>query len=127
MRSGAGGIESGKEARTHSILGAAMEVHRRLGRGFLEGMYQEALSVEFALREIPCAREVELPVSYKGRELPCFYKADFVCFDSVIVELKSIQQLTPREHAQIINYLRATGLTVGLLLNFGAQRLEYNR
>ena len=116
-----------KDPRTYAIIGAAIEVHRQLGRGFLEGVYHEALVIEFGIREIPFAHEVELQVRYKGRDLACSFKADFVCFDGLIVEIKSLAELTPREHAQIINYLRATGMPLGLLINFGAQRLEYQR
>ena len=117
----------GKDPQTHAIIGAAMEVHRHLGRGFLESVYQEALAVELTLRGIPFGREIELAVRYKGRELPGVFKADFVCFDEVIVELKAIAELSIREHSQIINYLRATGKKVGLLINFASKSLEYKR
>jgi GxxExxY protein len=117
----------GRDARTHEIIGAAMEVHRHLGRGFLESVYQEALAVELEMRGVAFDREVDLLVQYKGRELPCSFRADLVCCGEIIVELKAILQLTTREHSQIINYLRATRLHTGLLINFGASSLEYKR
>ena len=104
-----------------------MEVHRRLGHGFLEVVYQEALQVEFAEQGVPFQREVEIPILYRERQLACTYRADFVCFGDVIVELKALKSLTDIEHAQVINYLKATGLQRALLLNFGAASLEHKR
>jgi len=108
-----------KDPQTHTIIGAAMEVHRQLGPGFLEAVYQEALALEFTARSIAFVPEVELPVFYKGQRLACSYRADFVCYDSVIAELKALQSLTGIEKAQVLNYLKATRLERGLLLNFG--------
>ena len=117
----------GSDPETYAVIGAAMEVHRQLGNGFLEVVYQEALAVEFAVRAIAFLKEVDLPVLYKSHPLTCSYRVDFVCFGRVIVELKAIRELSPREHSQVINYLKATRLSRGLLLNFGASRLEHKR
>src|SRR5690348_1329954 len=114
-----GGIEE-KDSQTYRIIGAAMEVHGQLGHGFLESVYQEALAMELGERSVPFLREVDLPVHYKSRLLPCTFRADFVCFESIIVELKALTALTPRDHSQVINYLKATGYARALLLNFGA-------
>ena len=104
-----------------------MEVHRQLGPGFLEAVYQEALAIEFADRGIPFQREQELPIDYKGRRLPCKYRSDFVCYGDIIVELKALPALTGVDEAQTINYLKATHLERGLLLNFGRPSLESGR
>src|SRR5437764_4276895 len=116
-----------KDAETFAIIGAAMEVHRELGRGFLELVYQTALALEFQERGIPFKAEVALPICYENKLLTCAYRADFVCFESVIVETKAIATLTGADEAQLINELKATGLQRGLLLNFGAESLEYKR
>ena len=116
-----------QDPRTHAIIGAAMEVHRTLGCGFLEAVYQEALNIELKKRDIPFRREVELPVHYKGEQLNVSYRADFICFDTVIVELKALSQISGVEVSQVLNYLKATGFGVGLLLNFGAASLQQRR
>lgn len=115
------------DPRTFAIIGAAMEVHSQLGSGFLEAVYQEALAFELTLRKIPFVREVNLPIVYKGSRLETFYKSDFICFESVIVELKAMVSLGGIETAQVLNYLKATGFDIGLLLNFGANSLEFKR
>jgi GxxExxY protein len=116
-----------RDPRTYAIIGAAMEVHRQLGSGFLEPVYQDALEIEFGLRGIPFQREVELPVQYKGVKLASSYRVDFICYDGVIVELKAVAKLTNVEEAQIINYMNASGMETGLLLNFARPSLEYRR
>jgi GxxExxY protein len=116
-----------RDARTHAIIGAALEVHRTLGSGFLEAVYQEALAKELGFRNIPFRAQCEIPVFYKGDKLSTTYRADFICFDSVILELKAIRQLTVIEEAQVLHYLKASGLRVALLLNFGAPSLQQKR
>ena len=104
-----------------------MEVHRQLGCGFLEPVYQEALAIEFTKRDIPFAKEAKLHLAYKGEPLHASYSADFICFNSVVVELKALSRTGGIEEAQVINYLKATGHEVGLLLNFGTRSLEHRR
>jgi GxxExxY protein len=116
-----------EDLETFAIIGAAMEVHRELGRGVLEQVYQTALALEFQERAIPFKAEVALPIRYKGKLLSCGYRADFVCFENIIVETKAISKLTSADEAQLINELKATGLHRGLLLNFGAVSLEQKR
>jgi GxxExxY protein len=119
--------DDGGDKRTYAIIGAAMEVHRVLGAGFLEAVYQQALAVELEIRGIPFAREVPVSITYKNRVLSAVYRADFLCFDSVSVELKALMRPSGMEDAQIIHYLMACNKEVGLLINFAAPRLEYRR
>jgi GxxExxY protein len=116
-----------KDPETFAIIGAAMDVHRELGRGFLELVYQTALALEFEERGIPFKAEVALPIRYKGKLLTCAYRADFVCFENIVVETKAIAKLTSADDAQLINELKATGMRRGLLLNFGGSSLEPKR
>jgi len=116
-----------KDERTYKIIGAAIEVHKELGCGFLEAVYQEALGKEFAYQVIPFKPQPIIQIAYKGKPLDKTYQPDFVCFNEVIVEIKAISGLSGTEEAQLINYLKATGLKVGLLINFGSKSLEYKR
>ena len=111
----------------YKIIGAAMEVHRDLGSGFLEAVYQEALAKEFDLRGIPYVKEAKLRISYKGEILSKYYEADFICYDEIVVETKAIRELTGIDDAQTINYLKATGKKLGLLINFGEASLQHKR
>ncbi|MDE3068121.1 MAG: GxxExxY protein [Verrucomicrobiota bacterium] len=116
-----------RDPQTYAIIGAAMEVHRQLGHGFLEAVYQEALAIELAGREIHFQREASLPIFYKGVRLQCGYRADFICFDEIVVELKAVSELTGVDEAQTINELKAIRLNRALLINFGPPSLQYKR
>ena len=116
-----------RDPQTYQVIGAAMEVHGILGTGFLEPVYLEALAREFGDRDITFTREPALPIEYKGKTLECRYRADFICYDEIIVETKAIDRLSTIEEAQVLNYLKATGLERALLINFGQTRLQYKR
>ncbi|MGB7538250.1 MAG: GxxExxY protein [Anaerolineales bacterium] len=112
----------------YEIIGCAIEVHRILGSGFLEAVYQEALEVELRQKEIPYTANKTLAVTYKGIRLRKEYVADFVCMDKILMELKALDGLTGREEAQVINYLKVSGFRIGLLINFGSiRKLEWKR
>jgi GxxExxY protein len=107
------------EDETFQIRGALFHVYRAMGTGFLEAVYQECLGIEFGKRGIPFVAQAPLHLRYEGQLLRHTYQADFVCFDQIVVELKAVRAIAPEHRAQLINYLRATGLQVGLLVNFG--------
>ena len=111
----------------YQIVGAAMDVATHLGCGFLEAVYQEALEIELSERRIPFVSQKGIQISYKGCVLKKEYVADLVCYDQIIVELKAIRAITEIEEAQLLNYLKATGAAVGLLVNFGSPQLEWKR
>jgi GxxExxY protein len=111
----------------YQVVGAAMEVHRQLGCGFLEPVYQEALSFEFKSRGIPFVPQAELSIKYKDVILNKKYIADFIVFEKIIIELKAISELTATDEAQLLNYLRASGFQLGVLINFGATSLQSKR
>ena len=116
-----------RDEKTYKIIGAAIEVHKELGCGFLEAVYQEALGKEFDYQTISFKAQPVIQIAYKGKPLDKTYQPDFVCFDEVIVEIKAIAGLSGIEEAQLINYLKATGIKVGLLVNFGLKSLEHKR
>jgi len=109
------------------IIGACMEVHRELGSGFLEAVYHEALLIELKNRNIPFETNVKLQIEFKGQTLNKVYIADIICFDKIIIELKAMDGLIPEHESQVINYLKATGFDLGLLVNFGTKSLQYKR
>ena len=113
--------------KTFKIIGAAMEVHNTIGCGFTEPLYQEAFEEELRLRGIPYQREKTFHVVYKGKKLNKEFRPDFVCYDEIIVELKAVQDLVDEHYSQVYNYLKATGLRLGMLINFGKKSLEYKR
>ena len=112
---------------TQEIIGAAMEVHRELGCGFLEYVYEEALCYELNLRKISFEREKDLDIYYKTLLISKKYRADLIVENKVIVEIKATQGLTEVDEAQLLNYLKATKLRIGILLNFGNKSLEIKR
>jgi GxxExxY protein len=115
------------DPQTYAIIGAAMEVHRELGCGFLEAVYQDALEMELAARSIPFVREASVPVYYKNKPLPSIYRVDFMCYENIPVELKALNLMTGVEEAKMIHYLKATRHKIGLLINFGAPSLDWRR
>ena len=115
----------GKE--TYQIIGAAMEVHRTLGLGFLESVYQEAMEIELSKRNIPFIPQKKIQIRYKDVLLNQYYVADLFCYDKIIVELKAVSCILPEHEAQVINYVKATGMKLGLLLNFGEESLYQKR
>jgi GxxExxY protein len=111
----------------YAIIGAAMEVHNQLGVGFLEPVYQEAMEIELPSRSIPFMPQQEIQIHYKDRDLNKTYRADFLVFNEIIVEIKAIDGLSGHEESQLLNYLKATRLELGLLINFGGNNLEWKR
>ena len=113
--------------QTYQIIGAAFEVHKELGCGFLEPVYQEAFELELTDRKIPFWAQTDMPVYYKGRKLRASYRTDGLCYDSVVVELKALGKLGDAETAQVLNYLKAGRCERGLLINFGTRSLQHQR
>lgn len=120
-------FETFPDPQTYQIIGAAMAVHSELGCGFLERVYKAALRLEFQDRNIVFKKEVPLPIAYKKRVLTLDYKVDFLCFEEILIEVKAVDAIHDRHVAQLINYLKASQLKRGLVLNFGATRLEHRR
>ena len=115
------------ENDSYKIIGACIEVHKELGCGFLEAVYQEALEHEFKRQNIPFEREKELKIYFKNIELKKKYNADFICFNRIIVEIKALSKLNSDHDSQILNYLKATGIKLSIVINFGEKSLKYKR
>ena len=115
------------DQQTLQIIGAAMEVHRKLHRGLFEAFYCDALAIEFELRQIPFDAQREVQLEYKGRPLKRPHHMDFVCYGEVVVEVKAVSALSPADEAQLLNYLAMSRIKRGLLLNFGSKSLEHKR
>jgi len=116
-----------RDSQSHAIIGACMAVHRELGRGFLEPVYQAALAIEFQLAAIPFTPQAPLTIFYRGTRLDISYRVDFICFDSLLVEIKALPALTGIEESQVLNYLKASHIKKALLINFGSASLEFRR
>lgn len=115
------------ENESYQIIGACIEVHKELGYGFLEAVYQEALAIEFKNQKIPFEREKDLRLYYKNVQLNKRYKVDFICYNTIILEIKASSDLISEYESQLLNYLRATNLKLGILINFGQKSLKYKR
>jgi GxxExxY protein len=112
---------------SYAIVGACMKVHRALGPGFLEAVYEEVIEKEFIVQNIPYKRQVKLDLYYEGVQLKKHYRADFICYDNIIVELKAVTQIPSVFYAQLQNYLKCTNMELGMLINFGTPSLTYKR
>ena len=115
------------DPETYKIIGAGMAVHSELGSGFLEKVYRVALPIEFDRMGVPFATEKNLKICYKGIPLPLGYFVDFICFESIVVEVKALNAIGSQEEAQLLNYLKASGLRRGLILNFGGTSFHHKR
>ena len=116
------------QEETYRLIGACFEVYKDKGCGFLEAVYQECLEIEFDIQGVPFVPQAGLNLTYKGRQLKQKYQPDFICFDRIVIELKAVNRLDEVHRAQVHNYLKATGLRLGLLVNFGHHpKLEYER
>ena len=115
------------EKESYTIIRACISVHKELGCGFLEAVYQEALAIEFRNYGIPFNQEMSLDIYFRNIKLNKKYIADFICYDKIILELKAISKITTEHEAQVLNYLKATGLKLGILINFGEKSLKYKR
>ncbi len=109
------------------IIGACMKVHRSLGAGFLEAVYEEAMEKEFQIQKIPFKKQVKLELYYDNQKLKKQYRADFVCYDTIILEIKAVSQIPVAFYAQLKNYLKCTNMGLGMLINFGTPSLTYKR
>ena len=116
--------EEPSKRQSSDILGAAIEVHRRLGPGLLESAYEACLCREMRFRNIPFERQVVLPLEYRGMKIDCGYRLDIVAYESVIVEVKAVSKILPIHRAQVLTYLKTTGLRLGLLINFNVEVLR---
>jgi GxxExxY protein len=116
-----------KDEETYNIIGAAMTVSNKLGCGFLESVYQDALELEFQHQNISYCREQSIAIYYRNIKINSYFKADFICYNSIIVELKALQHLNSKHEAQVLNYLKSTGLDKALLINFGNPKIQYKR
>lgn len=109
------------------IIGACMKVHRLLGAGFLEAVYEEALEKEFLIQNIPFKRQLKLELYYDNQKLKKHYRADFVCYDAIVLEIKAVSHIPDVFYAQLKNYLKCTKMELGMLINFGMPSLIYKR
>ena len=111
----------------YAIIGAAMEVHNVLGCGFLEAVYQEAFEIELGKRNIPNIPQKQLPIFYKDKLLKKTYLADYIAYEKIVIEIKAVTHLSSLEEAQLLNYMKAGNYELGLLINFGAESVQWKR